>query len=184
MLHFVFFHWPQLTVDRGVYKERLMHFHERLREALPRAGYPGSVVFEMDNPPGVLFQGRLFSDWYAVNAWNFIERFKTTAVGEVVTEHNAVAQWMAGGAGAMYDVRGGTNAPPVAARSSYWFSKPPGMSYAALDAQLAPLIAMPDVTLWQRQLVLGPTPEFVLTSPEPLSLSGAVPAESRELTRC
>ena len=45
-----------------------------------------------------------------------------------------------------------------------WFRKPPSLSYSALSEMLAPIIATAPATLWMRQMVLGPTPEFCLHS--------------------
>jgi hypothetical protein len=47
---------------------------------------------------------------------------------------------------------------------AYWLSKPDGMSYAAFEASLAPLVAA-GCALWGRRMTLGPTPEFCLHAP-------------------
>lgn len=182
MLHFVFFHWPRADAERDVYTTRLKEFHRRLKMELPGHKFTGSAVFELDSPPGLPYQGRVFADWYAVDTWSFVLTFKETAVGAVAAEHNAIAQWMEGGSGAMYDTRGGAVGLPAQAQHSYWFSKPKGMPYADLDRMLAPLAAMESVTLWQRQLVLGATPEFVMTSPVPLALPANLAAQHRPLS--
>ena len=48
---------------------------------------------------------------------------------------------------------------------AFWFGKPKGVTYEALDKSLRGLLTRAGVALWQRQLVLGPTPEFCLRSP-------------------
>jgi hypothetical protein len=40
------------------------------------------------------------------------------------------------------------------------------MSYADLYARLQPWTERASVTLWERQMVLGPAPEFCLRTPE------------------
>ena len=59
-------------------------------------------------------------------------------------------------------------APTVAA----WFSKPDGMSYAALDASIDPLMDSRTDSLWYRRMVLGPTPSSVSGPPRPLRCLG------------
>jgi hypothetical protein len=51
-----------------------------------------------------------------------------------------------------------------------WFAKPAGMTYAALDAALGPLVTSGDGCLWMRFMVLGPTPEFCLHGSDPIEL--------------
>lgn len=69
-----------------------------------------------------------------------------------------VIQGRAGGAGGLYLrlSEGGAQARQVS-----WFAKPAGMSYADLLARLPPGEA------WQRQMVLGPAPEFCLLGVAP-----------------
>jgi hypothetical protein len=50
------------------------------------------------------------------------------------------------------------------------FSKPAGMSYRDLYAQLKPLSDRNGVSLWRRMMVLGPPPEFCFLSPVELDL--------------
>ena len=47
---------------------------------------------------------------------------------------------------------------------AYWISKPDGMSYAAFEASLGPLVGA-GCALWGRRMTLGPTPEFCLHAP-------------------
>jgi hypothetical protein len=93
--------------------------------------------------------------------------------------HDAAAALAAGGAAGLYVLRAG--APVTAPRHAAWFAKPSGMSYGALDAALAPVVAAPDVALWMRFMVLGPTPEFCLHSRAPLRLPPPCVATAFEL---
>jgi hypothetical protein len=85
-----------------------------------------------------------------------------------------VAKLAGTGAGALYGLRRG-DPESVAQPCATWLSKPAGMPYAEFDERMAALLDAPGASLWQRQLVLGPTPEFCLISPTPLELP--VPAE-------
>jgi hypothetical protein len=71
------------------------------------------------------------------------------------------------GAGGIYRLRHGvaTFGDDVA----YWFDKPPGTNYAALDE----LVQRCGGWCWQRQLALGPTPEFCAEA-APETIAGAL----------
>jgi len=79
----------------------------------------------------------------------------------------------------------GALTPPAAGLEewslAWWFAKPAGVRYEDFYAQLAPLTRQPGVSLWGRQMTLGPTPEFTLRSPAPLDLPGALEAFRLEL---
>jgi len=78
--------------------------------------------------------------------------------------HNRVASQAAGGAGGLYQLRAGE--PGLAtAHVALWFAKPSGVSYEDLYAALQPEIEQATGSLWQRQMVLGPAPEFRWHSP-------------------
>jgi hypothetical protein len=69
---------------------------------------------------------------------------------------------MAGsGTAGLYGLRLGKATAPAMA---FWLSKPGGMSYAAFEASLKPLVDT-GCTLWGRRMTLGPTPEFCLHAP-------------------
>ncbi len=91
------------------------------------------------------------------------------ASGELQGPHAAVA----GNAGAMaaglYRLRLG-DVRVRDAVSATWFSKPPKMGYDALYASTDSLVRRPGTSLWRRQMVLGPTPEFCLSGPAPIEL--------------
>jgi hypothetical protein len=65
------------------------------------------------------------------------------------------------GVGSLLALRG-EQAEVAAARQMTWLAKPKGMSYADFYAALEPVRG----SLWRRQMVLGPTPEFGILSAE------------------
>ena len=75
----------------------------------------------------------------------------------------------AGGAGGVYELQQG-RAEFGDAKVAHWFGKPQGMRYAELFGELAGVAG----SLWMRQMVLGPSPEFVLFAARDVALS--VPA--------
>jgi hypothetical protein len=72
--------------------------------------------------------------------------------------HDAVARLAAGGVGGVYR-RLATAAAEI--DRVVWCAKPAGEPYAAFLGRL------PAVEAWQRQMVLGPAPEFCLLGPAP-----------------
>jgi len=92
--------------------------------------------------------------------------------------HDAAASLARGGTAGLYKL-----CSPRArdARWAAWFSKPEGSSYAALFESVA--AAEGRFELWQRQLVLGPAPEFCALGPsaEGLGALGALEATASPL---
>ena len=72
------------------------------------------------------------------------------------------------GVAGLYSLRMGQPdaSPPF---SAHWLSKPSGMSYPTFFESLRPL-CQEGATLWGRQMVLGPTPEFCLHARQRLAL--------------
>jgi hypothetical protein len=54
-----------------------------------------------------------------------------------------------------------------ARRQETWLTKPKAMQYAELYERLGPLTERGG-SLWRRQMVLGPAPEFCLVTPGPI----------------
>jgi hypothetical protein len=74
-----------------------------------------------------------------------------------------------GGAGGLYRFRSG-QLTVSQSQFAVWLSKPLGTSYEAFYDSLSPWTSHPGVGLWGRQMVLGPTPEFCLLSPDKIEL--------------
>ncbi len=157
MLAFVFWHWavPGLEPDR--YVERLLAFHRALR-ASPPAGFRGSRVLAIEGAPWTP-RTPAYEDWYLVEDFAALGALNEAAVTAArQAPHDSVAQLAAGGAGGVYR-RLATSAAAIDRVA--WCSKPAGEPYAAFLGRL------PAAEAWQRQMVLGPTPEFCLFGPAP-----------------
>ena len=176
MLAYVFWHWPTAGTARPSYESAMLDFHERLRDA----GSPAllrSRTFRVDGEPW-LPNGRGYVDWYLLDGgFAALEVLNELAVSPSLKEaHDRPAHMVAGGAGGVYRLIAGVGGvyrliagvgggqPPVAAT---WLSKPGSVSYPAFHERLRRWTDRKDVTLWQRQMVLGPALEFCLQSPEP-----------------
>jgi hypothetical protein len=153
MLAYVFWHRPRSGVDTADYEAGLRELHEHLSVA--------SASFRLTQLPFAAGSGPGYEDWYLVEDWAEVGELNAAAVtGEPREPHDAVARQMGAGWGGLYALIRGEAAPPATAR---WIDKPLGED---ADAFLGSLGAP---TIWRRQMVLGPAPEFCLVEPGDLS---------------
>jgi hypothetical protein len=75
----------------------------------------------------------------------------------------------------VYALRRGA-AQPLNARLAVWFGKTAGMSYDELFGQLGER-----KSLWQRQMVLGPTPEFCSVDDDDVPTGAVIVTRIREV---
>ena len=78
--------------------------------------------------------------------------------------HDAVAAQARAGAGAVYGLVDGP--PELAAARTSWLAKPAGADRGRSTRQLAG----PGRSVWMRQMVLGPAPEYAVRSNAPVDL--------------
>lgn len=172
MLVYAFWHWPDPSVDVATYETLQCAFQAALADH-PPPGFLRGTTMRLSGAPWAAGGGAAYEDWYLVQSMKDLPALNDAAVsGPRKAPHDAVARAAAGGTAGLYGLRGG--APVARPAVAVWFSKPAGMPYAELFAELAPLCA--DGALWMRQMVLGPTPEFCLHCPEPVKLPGRLSA--------
>jgi hypothetical protein len=160
MLAYLFWHWPAEGADPDGYARDLLAFHDAL-------GLPGSHSVRLRRAPFDDAPSPVFEDWYPVAGWAAIGELNERAVtGARRGPHDQAAAHAAGGAGAIYR-RLTEDRPSQPLACAAWLHKPAGRPYD----EFLPELTATGATVWQRQLVLGPAPEFVLLSAEPLSLS-------------
>lgn len=166
MLAYVFWHWPRPGVDSETYVDHLVAFHRTLNANKP-AGFNGSRVFRMRGASWLETSGDAYEDWYLLDDSAALDRINEAAVSGVCeAPHNLVAREAADGTAGLYRVKfGNILAEPLFA---LWLSKPDGVSYTDFYQVLRPII--PDAALWQRQMTLGPTTEFLIHSATPVQL--------------
>lgn len=134
MLAYVFWHRPRPDVDLDRYEHALSLFHDSLENP--------SAAFRLDELP---FGGREagYEDWYLVDDWTALGELNARAVdARHRAGHDAAAELSGHGWGGVYALVRGPAEPPAAAR---WQHRAP---------------SDPEVAHWQRQMVLGPAPEF------------------------
>jgi len=181
MIAYLFWHTPRTGVDEVVYAAKLARFQEELEQLGPGASglVQDPAAYRLDAVPWVPVARPVYLDVYPMDSTAQMELLNTAAVtGPLAQPHAEIAALYGSGAGSLYGLRAGS---VEAATDSYWFSKPAGMSYAELDSALAPLITT-GVALLRRMMVLGPSPEFGLLSPQALTLPSPFVAEHRALT--
>ena len=174
MLAYLFWHWPKSSVTAAAYEALLVAFHDRLRTV----GCPGlqrSLVFREHGTLWVQPAGS-YVDWYLLDGSAALDHLNNAAVAPPLVEaHARCAGAAAGGAGGLYRLHG-DSPDAVTGLAALWLSKPPGMAYADFYARLAPLTSAAERSLWRRQMVLGPAPEFCLLSATPQQLPADIPA--------
>jgi len=154
MLAYIFWHWPKPEVDATRYLEALIAFHRALA-ADPPAGLRGSRVLAVEGAPWAPVEQAL-EDWYFVDDFAALGALNEAAVtGQRRTPHDGAARHAAGGKGGVYkNLSSGSRA----ADRVTWLSKPGGLDQKDFLARLPT-----GVEVWQRQMVLGPAPEFRLS---------------------
>lgn len=142
MLAYVFWHRPGDAVDLDEYEEGLRAFHAALDSC--------SRSFRLERLPFGTDGG--YEDWYLAETWAALGGLNERAVdARHRAPHDRVAAGTARGWGGVYAlIRGKAQIPTGTA----WFEKPPGEPTAEF------LAARSEETIWRRQLVLGPAPEF------------------------
>ena len=182
MLAYVFWHWPQPSVDPGSYVDHLVEFHHTLASNKP-AGFQQSVVFRIRGASWLNTNDEAYEEWYLLDDSAAMDRLNEAAVSGVCEEpHNRVAREAADGIGGLYRLRAGQEELSQA-NCAVWFSKPSGVSYKDFYATLQPLTAQSSVALWGRQMTLGPTTEFCIHSTNPIELPAGFNGLQQQITR-
>lgn len=186
VIAYVFWHRPAPGVAAARYEKLLMAFHQTLAGDPPQ-GFLGSGVHRLPRVPWLPLQegggGReweAYEDRYLLDGSAGLDALDRAAVtGARETAHAAVAALAGQGAGGLYRCRR-EGAGAEGRSDALWLSKPRGQPYPEFLAELD-TIAAEGVAVWQRQMVLGPAPEFVLLGPPDVFRTRAVPSHWKAL---
>jgi hypothetical protein len=165
VLAYVFWHWKKAAISAADYEERQRAFHAALTAA-PSLGFDRSLSVGISLAPWAAGGGDAYEDWYLVHDFGALGVLNASAVSGTRTDpHRRAAAAAAGGTAGVYGLRIGTTLPTP--QHACWLSKPTGMRYADLFAELAPMIGEMHGALWMRQMTLGPAREFCLHTASP-----------------
>jgi hypothetical protein len=150
-LAYVFWHWPAANADRDAYEAVARRFHAAL-------GRPGTATFRLGRAPFDSGEPP-YEDWYPVADWAAVGELNDYAVtGDRKPPHDEIADASRKGAGAIFR-RLGDGPPLHEVRFAAWTPARP----ERLE------------NVWQRQLVLGPAPEYAVLAASPVDVpEGAI----------
>ncbi len=164
MLAYVFWHRPLDEAAIEAYERAQIAFHRSLAHA-PPAGLQSSAVFRTTGLPW--FEGTGYEDWYFVEDYTALGVLNMAAVSHGHrTVHDDLAHRFGAGVGGLYGLVEGH--PPVAPGAfdqesvAVWVGRAPGVQRRALGDLLGDGMDSKHASLWRRQLVFGPAPEFCL----------------------
>lgn len=162
MIVYLFWHWPRDDVPQADYERDLRRFHAALASDRP-AGFVRSAAFRVSAVPWGTVREQ-YADWCTLADSAALDVLNAAAVsGSRQDPHRRIAAKASGGAGGVLRFVAG-RADVAGARHSYWLEKLPGHTYREFDDSFSSLIAEGGCALWRRQMVLGPTTEYVLTA--------------------
>jgi hypothetical protein len=182
VLAYVFWHRPRADAPIDAYEETQLAFHRSLARARP-VGMRCSAAFKLDEVPWTVHRadtealdsGRPgYEDWYLLEDFAALGVLNEAAVGRGHrSTHDEAARRYGGGAGGLYALleggrsdSGGLATPLAQANVAIWVARPAGAPQRQLGELLGDGMDPAHASLWRRQLVLGPAPEFCLLAKE------------------
>jgi hypothetical protein len=191
VLAYVFWHRPLDETETAAYEQAQIAFHRSLAHS-PPVGLRGSAAFRVAEMPwlppaagndaqrahtGARTWGAGYEDWYLVEDYAALGVLNEAAVGRGHRgAHDELARRFGSGAGGLYGLIEGDwpeigRSPgagvPGEASVVVWVARPPGSARRELGELLGDGMDPLRSSLWRRQLVFGPAPEFCLLAPEP-----------------
>jgi len=180
MLGYVFWHAPAEGVDAARYEDALGAFHRSLAHS-PPFGFEGSAAFRIGTPPWEASGGAAaprdapasgwYEDWYLVEDFSALGVLNEAAVARGHrSSHDRAAKGLGSGTAGVYRLIEGealTAQSLGASRHATWVEASGGAHAAEIGALLGDGMEPGSASVWQRQLALGPAPEFCVLSREP-----------------
>jgi hypothetical protein len=184
VLAYLFWHRPHEPAAVEDYERAQVSFHRSLARS-PPVGLCGSAVFRVAElpwpvPPAVAGEaqpparGPAYEDWYVVEDFAALGVLNEAAVGRGHrTSHDDLARRAGAGSGGLYALLEGDRrnirdlgGPLGGASLATWVQRPAGSPRPMLGELLGDGMDPRHASLWRRQLVLGPAPEFCLLAHE------------------
>jgi hypothetical protein len=174
VLAYLFWHRPLDSVGVEAYEQAQLAFHRSLARSRP-VGMCGSASFRVPSIPWLSGKPG-YEDWYLLEDYTALGVLNEAAVGHGHrTPHDEAARRFGGGAGGLYGLVEGERSDVLAAagKLAVWVARPPGSERRPLAELLGDGMDPRSASLWRRQLVFGPAPEFCLLAGE--SSAGVAP---------
>lgn len=172
MTAYIFWHRPYPQVAQAAYEQALIAFH---RDFTSRGceGFRSSATYRITETPWLGKQAG-YEDWSFVESSAALDPLNEAAVTPEMWEvHAAIAGKTELGHGGLYQHVLGEADPTVLTRT-VWLDRPRGIRYQAplqAIAEQAEAQSGGPVSVWRKQLVLGPAPEFALLGNASLQLA-------------
>jgi hypothetical protein len=179
VLAYLFWHRPLESIGVDVYERAQIAFHRSLARNRP-VGMCGSASFRVPSIPWLSGEPG-YEDWYLLEDYTALGVLNEAAVGHGHrTPHDEAARRFGGGAGGLYGLVEGERSDVLAASGTLavWVARPPGSERRPLGELLGDGMDPRQASLWRRQLVFGPAPEFCLLAGE--TPAGVAPARLPE----
>jgi hypothetical protein len=176
VLAYLFWHRPLDGVTADAYEQSQIAFHRSLAHT-PPVGFVGSAAFRLAELPWLAstsFTAEAgeggYEDWYLLDDYTALGVLNEAAVGlGHRTSHDQVAGHFGAGAGGLYGLLEG-HAHLDEGAHVVWVSRPPaglpGSERRSLGALLGDGMDPEHASLWRRQFVFGPAPEYCLLAGE------------------
>jgi hypothetical protein len=172
MLAYVFWHRPLESYTGADYEQAQIAFHRSLADTSP-AGLLGSTCARAAELPWLHGEAGGYEDWYFVESYTALGVLNGAAVGpDHRAPHDEVARRFGSGAGGLYGLVEGEPLDADALgelSNAVWIARTPGTKRRTLQELLGDNVGvgLRHASLWRRQLVFGPAPEFCLLAREP-----------------
>ena len=152
----------------AAYEEKLRRFGRAIAESRT-PGLLGNASYRIPGTPWMPEPG--YEDWaWLEGSWALDELNRRAVEGEAKAPHDALAQATKhGGFGALYYLVTGEAAVPGDSKV-FWVSRPRGIAWRDFIPGIVKSASSP-VSVWRRQMVLGPSTEFALVGAAELSLT-------------
>ncbi|MDJ0934642.1 MAG: hypothetical protein QNI93_04525 [Kiloniellales bacterium] len=167
MTAYLFWHRPFSDVAQDAYEAALVDFHRAL-VARGCPGFEGSASYRISATPWL--GGRAgYEDWNFVESSAGLDPLNQAAVApEMWDVHAGISGNTEVGHGGIYYHILGEADPRVLTRTA-WLTRPRGIRYEAPLREIVAQVESP-VSVWRKQMVLGPAPEFALLGDAGLAL--------------
>lgn len=162
MLAWVFWHTRRPDADAKEYGTTLEELHSSLGR-LKLEGHLGTRALQYSAVPWLSSSTEVHEDWYYLKSSAALDALDASIADEPLRSvHLRIVRQAESGIGGLYRLRSGT--PMDAPVRCSWLAKPRHLSYDDFIAT-----AGRSGTVWSRQMVLGPTPEFCVESNTPVA---------------